>query len=97
MESEIDALVSLFVQKAGTDLETYTTHNHFWYTGTPVDMRAASSMKQGRPHDWIWSVASGRSTCLSKPQTPDRNETRATTEHWRTWVERHIREHMFPQ
>jgi hypothetical protein len=88
MENEIDALVRLFVQKMGTDLETYTTHNELWHTGNPVDMRSAANLKRGRPGEWIWSVASGRSSCLKRSE--DRR-----TEVWVAWVERHVREHMF--
>ena len=33
MENEIDALVRLFVAQVGTDLETYTTHNHLFVNG----------------------------------------------------------------
>ena len=93
MENEVDVLVRLFVQRVGTDLETYTTHNRLWHTGTPVDMRAGPSLKKGRPWEWIWSVASGRSTCLQKGE----RETSGHTEHWAHWVERHVREHMFYQ
>ena len=92
MENEIDALVRLFEALVGTDLETYTTHNDLWHTGNPVDMRAASNMKLGRPWEWIWSVATGRSTCLSVSDV-----SKAALETWNDYVERHIHEHMFHQ
>ena len=92
MENEIDALVRLFETKVGTDLETYTTHNQLWHTGTPVDMRAAANLKRGRPWDWIWSVASGMSACLKKDE-----ESRGAREAWVSWTERHTRDHMFYQ
>ena len=98
MENEIDALVRLFETKVGTDLETYTTHNTLWYTGTPVDMRAADNLKQGRPNHWIWSHAAGMSTCL-QVQSADggSSDTRASRETWLHWAERHMHEHMFFQ
>ena len=95
MENEIDALVRLFLDKAGLDLETYTTHNNLWHTGTPVDMRAGPNLKLGRPWEWIWSVASGRSSCHRKQSST--SEDRVTHETWWSWVERHIRDHMFSQ
>ena len=91
MENEIDALVRLFESVCGTDLETYTTHNGFWYTGTPIDMRSGPNLKRGRPWEWIWSVASGRSSCLSVSEDNMRREA------WANYSERHIREHMFFQ
>merc|ERR1712086_1150715 len=66
MENEVDVLVRLFEQLVGTDLETYTTHNNLWHTGSPVDMRAAPNLKKGRPFKWIWNVAYARSVCLQK-------------------------------
>ena len=93
MENEIDALVRLFVDRAGTNLETYTTHNYLWHTGSPVNMRASSSLKKGRPWMWIWSVAAGLSACLQKGD----RETSSRRETWAQWIERHIREHMFYQ
>jgi hypothetical protein len=93
MENEIDVLVNLFVQKVGTDLETYTTHNDLWWTGTPVDMRTGSNLKKGRPWAWLLSHAFGTSSCLQKGDS----DAKATTEPWWRWVERHIRNHMFSQ
>ena len=97
MENEIDALVRLFVECAGTDMETYTTHNHLWHTGTPTDMRAGPNLKQGRPWEWIWSVAFGRSSCLQRRRTGAQQETTSQLEMWAAWAVRHIREHMFSQ
>ena len=74
-------------------METYTTHNNLWHTGTPVDMRSGPNLKKGRPWEWIWSVAFGRSTCLQKGE----RETGGRPESWIRWLERHIREHMFFQ
>jgi hypothetical protein len=96
MEHEIDALVRLFTAKAGTNLETYTILNHFWYTGNPVNMRAAANMKRGRPWEWIWSVATGRSSCLSRIRDDGRGPA-TRPEMWANWTERHIRDHMFSQ
>jgi hypothetical protein len=93
MENEIDALVRLFEAQVGIDLETFTTHNALWHTGTPIDLRSAANLKRGRPWEWIWRVASGRSSCLQRPDRVD--ETRSATESWVLWTERHIRAHMF--
>lgn len=70
MENEIDALVRLFETKVGTDLETYTTHNTLWYTGTPVDMRATANLKRGRVWQWIRRHADGMSTGLQPLPDP---------------------------
>lgn len=96
MENEIDVLVCLFVEKIGTDLETYTTHNNLWWTGTPVDMRSASNLKKGRPWAWIWSVARGMSTCLAKEDSAA-EARKASTETWWRFIERHLFSHMFSQ
>jgi len=96
MANEIDVLVRLFVSKAGIDLSTYTTHNTLWHTGGSVDMRAASNLKRGRPWEWIWSVAMGRSSCLRKGDL-DGLDVRSRLETWAQWTERHVREHMFFQ
>ena len=93
MENEVDVLVRLFEQLVGTDLETYTTHNNLWHTGSPVDMRAAPNLKKGRPFEWIWNVAYARSVCLQKGE----RETATQPEMWVSWTERHIRNHMFFQ
>ena len=95
MENEIDALVQLFERQVGTDLETYTTHNNLWHTGSPVDMRSPPNLKKGRPWELIRSVAFGRSACLD-PQKREREQA-ARPEHWALWTERHIRNHMFCQ
>ena len=92
MENEIDALVRMMDAKVGPDLETYTTHNTLWYTGTPVEMRTASNLKRGRPWEWIWRVAAGRSGCMRKPSQDSYGRWH---EIWSHWTERHIREHMF--
>ena len=92
MENEINVLVELFVDLVGTDLETYTKHNTLWHTGNPVDMRAASNLKRGRPWLWIWSVAAGRSSCLSVS-----DDSKSKPETWCNFTERHIREHNFFQ
>ena len=89
MEHEVDALVRLFVAKVGVDLETYTTHNTFWYTGNPVNMRAAANMRRGRPWQLISGVMDGTCACLKKSDQHSRLET------WAQWALRHICEHMF--
>ena len=86
MENEIDALVRLFEAKVGLDLETYTTHNTLWHTGNPLDMRAAANLKRGRPWEWIWCVAFGRS--CSKHRS--RHET------WHAFAGRFVDERFFP-
>lgn len=96
MENEIDALVRLFVELVGVDLTTYTTHNNLWYTGTPVDLRASGNLKRGRPWEWIWSVAKGLSSCLSREDRQG-NDTRARHEAWGVWLARHLEDHMFSQ
>jgi hypothetical protein len=88
MVHEVDALVRLFEQKLGTDLRTFTTHNPFWYTGNPVDMRAGPNLKYGRPWEWIWRVAAG---------TSSGHMAGGRMEAWAHWVRRHIRDHMFHQ
>ena len=95
MENEIDALVRLFVARAGTDLETYTTHNYLWHTGYGVIMRAVSNLKKGRPWEWIWMVAAGLSSCYQKEDS--RETARTHRETWAQFVERHIRDHSFFQ
>jgi hypothetical protein len=95
MLNEVDVLVAKLVELVGTDLETRTENNTMWYTGNPVNMRAAANMKYGRPFEWIWAVASGRSTCLRKGS--DQSDQNRHTETWATWATRHIREHMFFQ
>ena len=93
MENEIDVLVKLFEIKVGPDLETYTTHNHLWWTGFPVDMRGGD-LKKCRPWCWIWAVARGVSSCLQKQ---DICANRGRNEPWWRWAVRHIRDHMFSQ
>ena len=88
MVNEVDALVRLFEEKLGTDLRTYTTHNPFWFTGNPVDMRAQANLKQGRPWEWIWRVADGSSSG---------HLAGGRVEAWAHWARRHMRDHMFYQ
>ena len=93
MVDEINVLLALFVAKAGTDLEIYTTHNHLWWTGTPVAM-CGSDLKRGQPWKGIWSHARGTSSCLQKE---DAHSAAGRSEPWWQWAERQIRHHMFSQ
>jgi hypothetical protein len=90
MEHEVDALVRLFVDLAGVDLETYTERNAFWYTGVPVIMRALANMKRGMPWKYIRAVGAGTSACLKKSDAQ-----RSKLESVMKWASRHIRDHMF--
>ena len=90
MENEVDALVRLFEQKLGTDLVTRTEDNPFWHTGNLINLRAAANLKQGRPWEWIWAVAEGRSSGHNV-----RDDQNASRESWIVWARRHIRDHMF--
>ena len=84
--NEVDALVRLFKAKLGTDLRTYTTHNPFWHTGNPVNLRADANLKQGRPWEWIWRHAAGLSAGHRGAGRP---------EAWGQFVRRHLQNHMF--
>ena len=90
MENEVDALVRLFEQKLGTDLVMRTEDNPFWHTGNLINLRAAANLKQGRPWEWIWAVAEGRSSGHNV-----RDDQNASRESWIVWARRHIRDHMF--
>jgi hypothetical protein len=90
MVNEVDALVRLFVAQVGIDLETYTQQNSLWYTGNPINMRAAPNLKRGRPWQLIRAVGNGTSSCIKKS-----GNNASKLETWAQWASRHIRDHMF--
>jgi hypothetical protein len=85
---EVGAIVEFLIERIGTtDLTQFTQANHFWHTGNPVNMRAAESMKECRPWEWVNMVAEGRS----------RGRMMGNPEGWWAYTLRHIRDHMFYQ
>ena len=85
---EVEVLVALFVRLVATsDARTRTNMNPFWHTGQPRNMNAAGAMRDCRPWDWIWAVATGTSRGWQ--------ETKTRT--WWGWFRDHITAHMFYQ
>ena len=88
VHQEVEVLVALFVRLVATsDARTRTDMNPFWHTGQPRNMNAAGAMRDCRPWDWIWAVASGTSRGWQ--------ETKTRT--WGRWFRDHITAHMFYQ
>lgn len=86
--TEVSTLVAFMVQAVGThDITQYTTHSHFYHTGNARDMRAAASMHEMRPQEWVDKTSEGKSRGYKMGQP----------EHWWTYILRHIRDHMFYQ
>ena len=82
---EVEVLVALFLREVPTNLQVRTTVNTLWHTGRPRNMYAPGSLRECRPHEWIWAVCRGTS----------RGKLETRLEDFGRWFHRHIREHMF--
>ena len=85
MINEVVELVRWLEENVGTDLATYTTHSHLWYTGCERLLRDDGSLRSTQPWKYVMRVADGRSV----------GEGLATAESWDHYTERYMKENMF--
>ena len=69
----------------GRDLTVPDPYNRFHHTGNPVPLHAVNEFRTRRPWEWMWRVASGRST----------GKDRGRAESWDAFTIRMLYTHFF--